>query len=62
MIPLNPHPNAEPCADAVEIWRFETMETLEAGMQSEEVTNACRVRDMWAKAAEPLTVEERVIR
>lgn len=62
MLPLEPHTNAKPCADAVEIWRFETLAALHAGMRSESVANACRIRDTWANAHEPLTVAERVIR
>lgn len=51
-----------PCADAVEIWRFETLAALSVGMRNEAVANACRKRQSWATAQEPLTTEERVIR
>lgn len=62
MLPLEPHGGAVPCADAVEIWRFKSLAALDAGMKSESIANACRERNNWAKAQEPLTVAERVIR
>lgn len=62
MLPLEPHGGAEPCADAVEIWRFESLAALEAGMKSETIVNACCERDSWAKARAPLTTAERFIR
>ena len=61
MLPVEPDTNV-PCADAVEIWRFETLAALNAGMQNEAVANACHERESWATAQEPLTTEERVIR
>ena len=62
MLPLEPHAGAEPCADAVEIWRFESLAALQAGMKSEAMVNACYERGNWAKAQEPFTTEERFIR
>lgn len=62
MLPLESDTGAAPCADAVEIWRFETLEALDVGMKNKAVANACRERDCWAKAHEPLTVAERFIR
>ena len=61
MLPVEPDTNV-PCADAVEIWRFETLAALNAGMQNEAVANACHERESCATAQEPLTTEERVIR
>ncbi len=52
----------EPCADALEIWRFETRGALEAGFKDEAVARVCEVRGRWAAASEPMTSEERVIR
>ena len=61
MLPTEPDTNV-PCADAVEIWRFESLAALDVGMQSGMIVNACRERESWAKAQEALTTEERVIR
>ena len=62
MLPLESDDVAAPCADAVEIWRFESLAALEAGMKSESIANVCRERERWAKAQEPLTTAERFIR
>lgn len=53
---------AEPCADALEIWRFESQAALESGAKSEGLAQACNARARWARAEEPLHTKERVIR
>ena len=61
MLPVEADTNAA-CADAVEIWRFETLAALNAGMQNEADANASYDRESWATAQEPLTTAEPVIR
>lgn len=51
-----------PCADALEIWRFQHLAALEACFKSDPFAAACRARAVWADAGDPLTTEERVIR
>lgn len=54
--------NPPACAGALEIWRFESLVALEAGMKSPAARAVCDARQTWATAREPHTAEERVIR
>ena len=62
MLPVTPGTDSALCADAVEIWRFETLALLEAGMRNDAILAVCRKRGEWAMAGEALTTEERIIR
>lgn len=62
LLPAEQPVDPAPCAAAVELWRFENLAALDAGMKSDAIESACQNREAWARAREPLTVEERVIR
>ena len=62
LLPVWPGTDTALCADAVEIWRFETLAMLEAGMRNDAILAVCRKRGEWAMAGEALTTEERIIR
>ncbi len=61
-LPVSIPGNPPACAGAVEIWRFESLTALEAGMKSPGARALCEARETWAVAREPHTAEERVIR